>query len=319
MIVPAAVLGFVVLSTVVWGCKTGAQTASKHPLASLSLLTDPVLPLSSQTAGGVAIAVLCAAAAFVFLRYAGRRVIRTYCIASVVLCMLANGISGYVCISGEASRILAADAREALALTGGHDYIYVKSVDGLTDGGIDVNTKRSTDVVLTNDLINHLYAENGVYVPFVPEESRGFIPGRLTADTDTLVLDNTAMPLIKLSPYASAAKANGRENLYVVRFTPGERLVDSTVGNVKNRILSSDEPGILILYDRSYLQGRLTVRFDIQSAADQTLKLFSTREMHTMDLKKGRAWYEVTFDAPEAAYNFTVEKGVKFYGYELVR
>ena len=44
-----------------------------------------------------------------------------------------------------------------------------------------------------------------------------------------------------------------RENVFVVHAASGKGLVDSTLGNIKNYSLNAGTPGILVLFDESYL------------------------------------------------------------------
>ena len=312
-------LAFVCASTIIWGCKIGAQTSAKYPLAALSLLINPSLPLSSEMIGNVVIIALCIAVFFVLFRFYGKKTLQTISIAAMAFWMLINGICGYALIAQDMSAVLAADGREALSRTEGRGYLYIKSMDALADGGIDVNTRSNSDVVLLNDFINHLYHDGqGSYVPFLPEPSRGFTPKEMTADVDTLVLDNTSYPLLQLSPYATAEKTSN-QNFCVVRFTPGKRLVDSTIGQVVNQTLTANKPGILLLYDPALLERPLTIRLDIESGVDQTLKMNHTKKLETVELKQGRSWYEVTFAKPEDAFNFiTEEADIQLYGYALI-
>jgi len=125
--------------------------------------------------------------------------------------------------------------------------------------------------------------------------------------------------MVQLSPYATAEATSDQKLFHVVHFTPGQRVLDSMIGNVQDYILRKGVPGILRIYDETLIQQPLTIRFDISSKAEQTMEIFCSRELHTIELSKGRSWYETTFNAPEDLFNFTVETDhIDLYAYEII-
>ena len=316
---PGIILAFVVASTFVWGCKTGAQVDEIYPLMSLAVLTDRVFPLSSQMAGNIVIVILCLVSFCILIRYRGKGILQRICIAALGLFMMINTVCGYVITAKEVNTKMAREAWDTLRLTDGHDFIYLKTIHGQLDCGINLNTKRNPDMLLLNNLLQNLDENNGCYVPFVPVEARGFRPELLTADTDTLVLDDASYSLIKLNSDTATMQVSPQTKFGVIHFTRGERLLDSAIGNVFNRELNKDSTGVLLLFNRELLQRPLTIRFDISSQKPQNMDVSCVYEKQTIQLSAGHYWYEVTFNRPGDVFNFTVsDETVKLYDYELL-
>ena len=317
--VPAVIiLAVVVISTVVWGSKTGAKVNEIYPLMSLAILTDRVFPLSSQLIVDIAVVILCAASLFVVTRYRGKGMLRKICVTALGLFMAVNTVCGYVITAEEANPQMEEEAWDTLRMTDGKDFIYLKTIYGQLDCGICLNTKRNPDVVLLYDFLNHMVENDGYYVPFVPTELRGYRPERLTADTDTLVLDDASYSLVSLNSEAASIGISPGSKFGVVHFTPGERLLDSAIGNVNNRVLKKESTGVLVIFDLKLLEKPLTVRLDINSSRPQNMEVICGNEKKTVALNMGRAWYDITFDRPGDAVNFMLsEEDVKVYGYEL--
>ncbi len=320
MIGPGMLLAFILVSTIIWGSKTGARSPQIYPLMSLIVLTDNVLPLSSQIIGDIIIIVLTCSLFFLYyIKRPGKLLLQRICISFVALFMLINGICGYVFVSRDNVKALAEDGMDALRLTDGHDFIYLKTLEGQLDGGININTKRNPDVVLMNDLMNHLSENQGRYIPFVPVSLRGYKADVPTADTDTLLLDDAAYPLVKINASAATAQLSKHTWFSVIHFTPGERVFDSIIGEVFNGTLSTNKPGVLLIFNQELLQKSLTIRMEIKSSKAQVMKIFCSKEMKTIELHEGQYWYETTFNKPEDAFNFVVEEeNIVFYGYELL-
>ena len=315
---PGILLAYTVLATLIWGCKVGAQTNSIYSSLSLAVLVNHALPLSRQIIGNIIIILLCIVIFCIFAGSFRKGFLQKLCIISMIAFMLLNGILDCAFARKTYSKTLAEDGLEVHRLTGDEKYIYLHTLEGTAEGGIDVNTRKNSDIVFLNDFINYVSKNNGCYLPFVPEKVRGFSSEKLTEDVNTLVLDNTCYPMIKLSPYADADSPFQHNNFFVVHFTPGERLFDSTIGNVKNKVLSVGTPGILLFYDPALVSHPITISFDIESSKSQVMKIFCSRELQTIDLKEGRDWYEVTFSKPEDAFNFTVEEAdIKLHAYKV--
>ena len=312
------ILGFVVISTIVWGCKTGAQVDEIYPLMSLAILTDRVFSLSSQVIGDIIVVVLCMAALFLFFRYRGKGMLQKICITALGVFLMINTVCGYVITAKDANPQMADEGWDTLRMTDGNDFIYIKTIYGQLDCGICLNTKRNPDVVLLGDFLNHVAENGGCYAPFIPAELRGFRSERLTADTDTLVLDDASYSLIKLNPDAATLEVSPQSKFGVVHFLRGERLIDSAAGNIFNRVLKKNTAGLLVLFNRELLQQPLTIRFDIYSSRPQDMEVSCSNEKKTVKLNVGRSWYEVTFNKPGDVFNFIVsDEDIKIYQYEL--
>lgn len=308
----------VVLCTLCFGCKAKAKTANAYALMSISLLHDRVLPLSRQTLGNVVILALCAAAFFLLLQSRKNKKISNACVWIMAGYMLVNGIIGYTLMRETYFPELGKDGLAAQRLTEGRPYVYLLSDEGIVDIGVDVNTKKNSNVVYINDFINCLQRNKGVYTPFIPEKMRGMVSVKETPEVDTLMVDNVSFPLLQLSKSAKASSPEGHGTVYVIHFSPGERIVDSTLSNMKRRVLAAGKPGILLLYNDEYLQRPLTVRMEIESESEQTLTMNSTHELHTVELTAGKAWYEIHFDRAEEAFNFqTPDAPIKVSAYEV--
>ena len=233
--------------------------------------------------------------------------------------MFINGVVGYTFMHEGYYPNLAKEGRAVHELTEGRPYIYLMSNEGIADIGVDVGTKQNNGIVYTNDFINCLQRNNGVYKPYVPEQMRGMASVRETADVDTLIVDYDTYPFLQLSENVDVSSPNDRGSVYVIRFTPGERIVDSTLSNLNNKVLSAGKPGILLLYNEDFLQRPLTVRLKISSPIAQAMTVNSTHELQTVDLTPEEEWYEVAFNKAEEAFNFqTKEASITVLGYELI-
>ena len=314
-----AVPCFEILCTLIFGCKAKAHTTGAHALMSLSLLNDNILPTSRQMLGNIIILLLCAAVFFLLIRRYGKKHLDTICLLIVGGCMAMNGILGYAIVHNEYHPQLAQDGREMCRLTEGKQYIYLMSNEGVADIGVDVNTKRNSCVVYTNDFVNCLQRNNGVYIPYVPEKMRGMTSVKETPEVDLLVVDYDSFPFLQLSEYTTALSPFDRNTVFAVQFTPGKRLVDSTLSNLTNRSLSPGKPGILLLFNEEYLQRPMTVRLEIESGTEQTMTINSTHEIYSVKLSTGKAWYDIEFKKAEEAFNFNVEDApIKVSAYELL-
>ena len=116
---------------------------------------------------------------------------------------------------------LARDGREVHALTQGKPYIYLWYTKSVTEYDVDVNTKDHNAIVFTDDFINCLQRNNGVYVPYVPEKMRGMRSAQETPDVETLVVDHDSFPFFRVSPYTSVESPSDRGTVYVVHLQRG--------------------------------------------------------------------------------------------------
>ena len=182
-----------------------------------------------------------------------------------------------------------------------------------------VNTKQNNCIVYTNDFINNLQDNNGIYVPYVPEKMRGILSVDKTPEIDTLVVDYDSFPLFKFAEDISVVSSNDHQTVFVVRFDPGQRIVDSTLSNLSNRTLEPGTPGILLCFNEEYLNCPIIIRMKIRSNVKQAMTINSTHEIYSVDLTPGEKWYEFTFKNAEDAYNFkTQDASVQITDYELI-
>ena len=313
------ILGYVAVCILAFGSKAKSQTEYIHPMASLSVLNDKIVPLSGQWIADVVILMLCACAALLFIIKSPKKRTGTVSIVLMTVCMLANGLIGYKLTRDEVYYPkLEEDGRKAVEMTQGEPYIYLLTTEGVADMGVDVNNKQNNCVVYTNDFINCLQANNGVYVPYVPEQTRGMKSVSETPDVNMLVIDYDSFPFIQLSPYAAAASPFDRGTVYIVRFTEGKRIVDSTLSNLTRKVLLPGNPGIILCYNEESFGKPVTIGIEIESGSAQKLTIHSTHEQYTVELSEGKDWYEVTFKSAEDAYNFfTTESAIKVHAYRI--
>ena len=314
----AIILGYTALCCLIFGCKLNASILYSHAQTSLALLNDMFLPLSMQWLGNIIILGLCGAAFYLFFRYYDKRWLGPVCITCMSVCMLINGIMGYIINHTNYYPHLAKDARAVGELTEGRPFIYLLPDEGIADNGVDVFVKQNNCIVYAYDFINNLEKNNGVYVPYTPVMMRGVASVKDTPEVDTLVINSDSIPYIKLSQYASAASPYGHTSVFVIRFLPGIRLIDSAVGNLTNHVLDPGRPGILLIFNEEYFGKPLNIKMKIESDIAQTMSIHSTHEIYDVDLLPGTNWYEVHFDQAEDGFNFRIQdRPIKVSGYEL--
>lgn len=74
----------------------------------------------------------------------------------------------------------------------------------------------------------------------------------------------------------------------ILKITPGERWLDSIIGNVNRYVLEAGEKGVLVLYDEALWQSPLTIRMKIISDAEQTFRIYCSGETRTLSLTPGK-------------------------------
>ena len=312
------ILSYTILCCLIFGCKANAQVSSFHAQMSLSLLNDRFFPVSKQLLGNTIIVLLCIACFILFYRTYRKKRLDLLCCIMIAGFMFINNIFGYVSVHESYFPNLEKDGLAVRELTEGKPYLYSLAGEGIVDIGVDVNVKQNNCIVYTNDLINCLQRNNGVYSPYIPELMRGMLSLNKTPDVDTLIVDYTSYPFLQLSGNTSVSSPYNHDTVFVVHFTPGERMVDSTLSNLTNQTLYPGKPGILLVFNEEYLSNPLNIRMEISSDVEQTMTINSTHELYSIDLSDGRAWYEVTFINAEDAFNFqTQDAPITVYGYEL--
>lgn len=315
----AALAGYVMLCTLILGCKAGTSSTDTHCQLALSLLNDRILPLSSEWLGSIIVILLCAAAMALCLAYAGKKNFRQVCVLAMTGFMAVNGAFGYAYIHEFYSRDSEKEGLAVQRITEGKPYIYLLSGESAPDYGADVNSRGSNQTVFMNDFISCLQENGGIYKPYIPERMRGMASVSKTPDADLLVVDTDSFPFLHWRGNVNVLPVSDREKLHVVQFAPGERMVESTLSNIRNRRLDPGVPGILMLYDEAYYGKPLTVRLKVKSDTACEMTVNSTREIYAMRVTPGMMWYEVTFNHAEEAFNIiSGEAPVTIVEYKLL-
>ena len=318
LIISGSISVFVILCTVILGCKAGAPGDDAYGLLSLSVLNNKSMPQSSQTLGGIIIISLCIL--FFVLGYLRKRIIDSVCLRVFAVFMVINGVLGYSFLHDKYHPDTARDGMEIHQLTGGKEYLYLLSDEGIIDLGVDVNSRNNNCFVFLNDFILVLQKSMGVYTPFIPAKMRGMSEVAITPRTDTIVLDYSSKSLLNFSEYTSVSTTKSDHVVYAVHFEPEKRLLQSSIGGLKRRVLDPGDPGILSYFEEEHFGEPLTVRMDIESDADQTMSINHVHEKYYVNLVAGRAWYEIPFNKAEKTFNFIPEEAkIKVYDFEIIR
>ena len=315
----AAIPSFLILYCLFFGCKEKANTADGHAFLSMSLLNDTFLPVSKEMLGNAIIILLSTLAFVLLITKTDRKKTSMICLAVMSATMLINGILGYSIHHNNFFPNLEKDGMKVQELVDETPYIYLLSNEGIVDMGVDVNSKQNNCIVYTNDFMNCLQENNGVYTPYVPEKMRGMACMKKTPDVDMLVVDYDSYPYMKLSEYASADMPDEHPTVYTVRFEKGKRLVDSTLSNLSSHVLTPGKPGILLIYNEEYYNKPITIRLRIESGITQEMTINSTHEIYNVALEQGEKWYDIRFNNAEEAFNFQVQDAsIKVNAYELI-
>ena len=238
-----------------------------------------------------------------------------------VAIMLINNYIGYVDVSNSLANneTIYQSGRDVLDAIGDDEYIYVG-----TDfqygayNSLSVNSRQNDCYVLWTDMFNALNETGGVYRPFVPvHELRGTLQDRALMDTDLLVMDDTVYKMLETSKNTATFST---PKLYAIRIQPGERWVDSLIGNVIKYELNKGVPGILTILNEETLNSpiriRLYVKCDQENAA---LRIISENDTAEVPLATGVQWVEVEFERPAATYNFISDDCMIYvYDYEVL-
>lgn len=317
MILPIILLGYVAVFTLVFGCDM-ASAADCYPFMPVAfILMNAAKSTAMKWVFNLLIIAGCVLTYVQLAKPKKNKHFLQICTGFLAVFMIVNAIEGMAVFQKKIKPTTPGYAAEAKRLVGDDDYVYVYSSEATLDNMFDVNTRKNTPYVLLNDLFNRLYENGGVYAPFVPEEARGTRPKFETPDTETMVFDTTAYPMMKFSEYAEVTPVATK--YYVVRFEKDKPLADAIIANVNRRILNAGEFAILMIHNEDYLTQPLKMRFDIQSSVEQTFKIFSEAEVKTFTVNPGRAWYEVVLDNPQMAYNFSADTAdIELFQYELI-
>lgn len=319
--VPAAsiLIGWIALCIIVFGCKFSARSTNEHALLSIAFLHDDILPLSKQFVGTIIILVWCAAVCYLFLIGYKKKGFERICIVIMTVTMVLNGLMGYSLMKNSYAPEREKDGLEVHRLTEGKPFIFLLSHRNSSEYGIDVNTKQNNCFVYTNDFINCLEKNNGVYVPYIPLKMRGMKTVSETPNVDTLVIDYYSFPFFKFSEHVTVSSPYNRNIVLVVKFKPGERVVDSAISNLSLRTLSKGSWGKILLFNNQLLDNTMTIRLEIDSKVEQTMTIKSSSESHSVNLSPGKAWYQITFAHAEKETMFKAQDAsISLSNYELM-
>ena len=107
--------------------------------------------------------------------------------------------------------------------------------------------------------------------------------------------------------------------LQYAEFTPGQRVFDSMIANVWNYVLNAGKPGIIGIFSPELRSVPVKVRLCLELNKEAEMTILSNNETYPVQLHSGRDWYEIDFNVPTDAMNFTVpDSDVEIIGYELV-
>ncbi len=310
------ITAFIIAGTAVWGCFAGVIDY----LGNHAQLT--IAALAWEKAKGV-LSIVIILAALAALGYFARkptmkRAMRVSGIVYIVIC-LANTTAGYVIAGSNAIHSQVAAAREVQNRLGGEEYLYVYTNDKtVSDHGLDVYSRRNIAQLALYDFYNHLHENGGVYTPFVPDSNRGMNSDEAVADVNTLVLDYTAVPMIKFNEETTSGTFSSDNYFCTVRFEKGARIVDAVMANVKRFYLEPVTPCILAIYKPEWLEKPIQLRLEIESGIEQDMVMQTPAGTSTIHLQAGKCWYDIKFSEPYIGYNFrVVDAGIHIYQYEI--
>ena len=302
LLVTAGIAGYIAACAMIFGSRAGATSYLHSPfLASMSM----VLVRNTPGIAAIVFALVCCVSLYITLRGGESKKMAALCCGVFLAVTLTNNVTAYYINQLNTTKPRSEETLAIQKALKGEPYIYVYA-DVVCDMGMDVNTNQNISQVALYDFFNNIRKNGGAYKPFVPKSEKGMVASRVMPDPGLLVLDEYVHPLIKFNSAARCASSSDG-NYLMVRYTPGERIVDSIIGNVENMKLNKSDTGILILFNEAWLSGPITVTMEIESEEEQTLKLFNSRQFE-LPLLSGRNRYAITINKPEYAYNFTVDK-----------
>ena len=132
-------------------------------------------------------------------------------------------------------------------------------------------------------------------------------------------MDATVYFMLKLAADNTVHHTVNEDSLHLVSIADRQKpWLDAVIGNTKNTVLAAGNTGILLIFNEQYLQSPCTLKIMIKSEQDNTLNIYSSVETKTVSLDAGLHEYEIVFDHPEDAYNFTAGSGeIRLYGFDL--
>ncbi|MBR0391875.1 MAG: glycosyltransferase family 39 protein [Oscillospiraceae bacterium] len=301
---PICFLAYTAICTVVAGSTAGIKyrVADHFELAAAFLCLDNVKGIAD-----ILFILFCAATTFFVFRKEWRK--RTMSIACVIMAVffLVNNIAAYIINSSNAHDDIRVEAKSMQDTIGGEDYLFVYTNDKhVVEGGLDVYSKKNISWISMNDLFNHIYPEYGVYIPFLPEATRGMTPEKLTPVVETIVFDFTSFPLIQFSEDTRTMLSEDSQYC-MVQFEKGQRFIDCMIANLFEKKLSINTPGILGICREDWQTQPVHVKLEIESTVEQEMKFISNALTYRIPVQAGKATYEFDVYQPEAVYNLLVE------------
>ena len=311
MIFPIIALAYTVIVLLIWG----PNCMEKSRVSALAMSITKVI---QGTPSLIILLALAAVMTLILIRQKNTTKLKNACLYVAACWIAMNGFLGYTLVNGAQTGCMKID--EIVEALDGRDYIYINtSPDNITTAGkLNAYTSTNSGHVDLNLLFNHMWDNPGVYTPYVPENARGTIPDRPTADTNIFILDNTAYPLVSFAEGVRVITAPDNLLQYA-EFTPGQRVFDSMIANVWNYVLDAGKPGIIGIFSPELRSAPVKVRLCLELNKEAQMTILSNNETYPVQLHPGRDWYEIDFNVPTDAMNFTVpDSDVEIIGYELV-
>lgn len=183
------------------------------------------------------------------------------------------------------------------------------------DSLLDVSTKDSRSIVFINDLNNRTVGTGGVYEPFVPDEIRGDIPCRPTADAELLLLDRDALTHVELSPDTTVVAQN--DLMTLIRIVPGKRWADSMLGGPVGTSLSAGTKAFFVSFDGSAHRALFA---DISSqtgeAGAEVTVTTGSGNSFSFTLSEGRNTYEI-ITGGDGTVGICSDSDISIYSYRF--
>lgn len=311
IVFPIIAFAYTVIVLLIWG----PNCMEKSRVSALAMSITKIV---QGTPSLIILLVLAAVMTLVLIRQKNATKLKKACLYVAALWIIMNGFIGYSLVNGAQTGCMELD--EIVEALDGRDYLYINtSPDNITTAGkLNAYTSTNAGHVDLNLLFNHMWENPGVYTPYVPENARGTIPDRNTADTNIFILDNTAYPLVS---YAEGVRViTAPDNLLqYAEFTPGQRVFDSMIANVWNYVLDAGKPGIIGIFSPELKSVPLKVRLCLELSQEAEMTILTNSENYPVQLHAGRDWYEIDFTNPTDAMNFSVaDCDIEIIGYELV-
>ncbi|MBR2800236.1 MAG: glycosyltransferase family 39 protein [Oscillospiraceae bacterium] len=275
----------------------------------------------------IAIALALGAVFLVMLWAKSPRAAQTTAAVLLGVAMLVNNVAAYALCTQDTrfDFIAQGDAMQAQLGEDSPLFVYSRITTTAYYGPLDVYNNKGVSFVSINDFFNHFYADGGVYKPFRPKASRGQRAAEdgyallETPDTNAIVVDPTVYAVMIPAEDNTTHWTANRNGLHLIRIKDREkRWLDSAIGGTENAVLSKGKKGILLVMNEERLTSPLTIRMQLKCDAETEMRVFSSRESVTLNLKAGQDKYDFVFEKPEDAYNIECNGDIHFQGYELI-